>query len=400
MKIKKYIAPTLSAGQKKIAAELGGDAIVLSSRSVKDPKSGKNMYEIVAAIDDAAKPINKTEASPKRSPASRPEIDFAPKRQAAVEQPDENERGEFLETAGEIYNEIGALKSMMSEALESIKYKYSGALNPAISEVYKQMRKEGFSDDFSLSVAGRLSESDINLKDKNTLFDNARKLILDGVNFYPQLEKKGERVVAAFVGTTGCGKTTTLVKLAIVAKLVMSADVLIISADTYKVGGAEQLQTFAQVSGIPFRAVYSPEELETVVKQEFQRDFIFIDTTGRSQNDPKQLEYVREHIEKAKSDAVFLVQSCATSPEVFADIIEKFEPFKPNALVLTKFDEVSSVGAIVESLIKNKEPVAYFTNGQRIPDDVEPASVEELAKSILNIETEKKDEDSDAKKET
>ena len=166
--------------------------------------------------------------------------------------------------------------------------------------------------------------------------------------------------------------------------MLFKANVLIISSDTYKVGGTDQLQTFASIAGIPFEVAYNSQELRQIVKQEkSKRDIILIDTVGRSQRDKKMLLELSAYREAALPDITYLVQSATVNEHTFLDVMDKFSILSPDALILTKIDEAVSLGALIGILRKQTLPLAYFTTGQSIPDDIEPADVERIGTHII-----------------
>ena len=47
--------------------------------------------------------------------------------------------------------------------------------------------------------------------------------------------------------------------------------------------------------------------------------------------------------------------------------------FQPDYLLFTKLDETGSQGAILSAALEAGKPLSFFTNGQNIPEDIEPA---------------------------
>ena len=87
--------------------------------------------------------------------------------------------------------------------------------------------------------------------------------------------------------------------------------------------------------------------------------------------------------EAAMPDITYLVQSATVNEHTFIDVLDKFSVLSPDALIITKIDEAVSLGAMVSILRKKSLPLAYFTTGQTIPDDIEPADIERIASHIL-----------------
>jgi flagellar biosynthesis protein FlhF len=372
MRIKKYIADSLREGKSRIIKEMGDDAIILSTRNIQDPKdAGKTLVEIVAAIDNTpAKP------SPSKLPVMRERI-------SETGASTSKEQADFLAQARQLYDEIDGIKESLKVIEESVKYKNSSVFSPIYDKIYKRLIDADFSEKFALNIAGNLS-SDENINTMEEAVRKARYLITKDITTVQPLEKGESCKNVLFFGPTGAGKTLSLVKLAIVSKLVLNANTLIVSADMHKVSGAEQLETYASIASIPFKAVYSAEELQNVVSQESFRDIILIDSTGRSPKNEKGLEELEDIASSIFFTNRFLVQSATVSKASFAATLKHFSKLKPDALILTKIDEAETLGNIIEQIKERSLPLAYFTTGQQIPDDIEPAERDYLSKIVLD----------------
>ena len=371
MKIKKFTAPTLQEGKLLIKKELGEEAVVLSTRTVRNKETGNNMIEIVAAVDDTAK----------RALAGRLRAGTAT-RLGMKSAAEEESSKKMLENTSQIFEEIAALKDMIGDVSDYVKYRFSGSLGPVFGKVFSELIKADISEDYAQEIIGRLSAEKLGY-DFDSAYKRARKILTENIDILPPVKKFDKRKIAAFIGPTGSGKTTTLVKLAIVLKLIIEADVMLVSADIHKVGGIDQLQSYASIAGIPFKAAYTPEEVGVLINSEQQRDFILIDTTGRPHNNKEQLKEIGEMLDSAECDFLYLVESSTSGLSTLKESIKNYKTLKPNALILTKIDETASMGNVIEALRKESLPIAYFTNGQKIPDDIEPATTDFLGEIVL-----------------
>lgn len=88
-------------------------------------------------------------------------------------------------------------------------------------------------------------------------------------------ECKKQNKVIALVGPTGVGKTTTIAKLALIAKIIHKLDVGLMSIDTYRLGAVDQLKSFADVSHTDFLVAYEPGEIPALMKN-LQRRILFL----------------------------------------------------------------------------------------------------------------------------
>jgi flagellar biosynthesis protein FlhF len=305
MKIRKFIVSNLTEAKSKIRAELGENAVLLSSRTIILPNTHEERLEIVAGLDEV--PI-KPYSEPQKS-VSKPQTSTA---QPLTPNSHLN-----------ILAEISGLKDTISQLSEAVKYKHSNSLSPVFSDLYKLLMDEEFTEDEALKVVGKLS-SMYNHVNIESIIGKTKQLILENIRFVDHLSNLKSPTTAIFLGATGCGKTTSLIKLAVVAKLVHNYKVLIISTDTYKVSGAEQLQTFASLANIPFLTAYSPDELSSILKKETNFDLILIDTTGRSPNNNEHLEQINSFVKASNPGIRFLVVNANSSMRSLKLIIEKF----------------------------------------------------------------------------
>ncbi|MBE2188015.1 MAG: hypothetical protein IAE98_00985, partial [Candidatus Kapabacteria bacterium] len=239
-----------------------------------------------------------------------------------------------------------------------------------------------FNESTSKAILAAMNEFK-NYNDVNEALIEARKIISSGIIVHPPLNKSNISQTCIFLGPTGSGKTSTLVKLSLIAKLIYKADVMIISTDTYKVGGAEQLETLASIASIHYKTVYTAADLKELIIQESKRDFIFVDTAGKNFKDKAHIESLREFIAAGKFSQIYLVLSGNHSSKFYESAYESFGKLTPSSLIITKIDESDSLGSLYSILNENMLPISYITTGQQIPDDIEPADKLLLTKLIL-----------------
>ncbi len=374
MKIKKYTEKSFNDGKKKILQELGEDAIILSTRTVQD-KDGNPVVEIVAAIDE--KEIQKQQAKrPVKEKLSG--LDNLLK-MTGQPKPEENRVKNYQDQ--DIYGEVLKIKSEINDLKEILKYKFSSSLNENFSKVYKVLIDSGLSEKQSLKLISDVSSSDPNMSIDDAL-NAIRNIFLSEIKINSTIRNK-EKQVISFVGVTGSGKTLTLIKLAIISKLIWSKKVMIISSDTKKIGGADQLETYAAISSIPFKKVDSPKEIKKIVTDNEEFDIIFLDTSGLNQKNQKDLFEVMDFVKAAKSNRVILVQNSATNQKTMRDIIEKFIPLGITDLILSKVDEAESIGEVLSIIMEYKIPLSFLTYGQSVPDDIAPISKNKLGQFAI-----------------
>ncbi len=194
-----------------------------------------------------------------------------------------------------------------------------------------------------------------------------------------------EQRVFSFIGPTGVGKTTTIAKIASDAILTKNLRVGLINLDTYRIGASDQLATYAKILNAPFRYATNIEELERVISEFKPMDLILVDTTGRSQKDNENLVEMKKLLDGVNNSKSIMVLSSTTRDQELYDILNRFRIFKPHSLVFSKLDECTVYGCVYNIAVKTGLPLAYFTVGQRVPEDIETASPERVVDLILDI---------------
>lgn len=197
-----------------------------------------------------------------------------------------------------------------------------------------------------------------------------------------RLKKNGTKIVA-LVGPTGVGKTTTIAKLAAQYTMGRKAKVALVTIDTFRVGAVEQLKTYSRIMGVPLEVASTPKELEAALSRHQDKDLVLIDTVGRSPRDSEMLEGLRTMLDSTYSIETHLCVAATTREREIKSIVESFGALAPTRLLVTKLDESCSFGAIVNLQTEKKLTLSYFTRGQRVPEDIEPASGRKVAELIL-----------------
>ncbi len=207
--------------------------------------------------------------------------------------------------------------------------------------------------------------------------------VTETVKFEPDPLDRHERIILAVIGATGVGKTTTIAKLAACMSLHKRRRVELITLDTYRIAAVKQLKTYAEIIGAGCHVARSVLEMESILSRISPDADVFIDTTGKSPHDlADQCEisdYLSRHTEIKKCLAV----QATTHPLDGLAAIGKFEMYGADCLALTKTDETLRPGAMLELAAECSLPLVYFTTGQRVPEDLQPATPANFVSRIL-----------------
>ena len=301
------------------------------------------------------------------------------KRQKAEAPPAKSEEERQRETIEELQSELAQMKAMLVQVVSKEKTPED---EMSLQQVLKQQEVESdIIDDVVLQLPAEAILAD---KDTPLALEGLTKYLADNVQMADGLELKSrKRKIAALLGPTGVGKTTTLAKIAAQCVLEKGVSTAFITADTYRISAVEQLKTYADILGLPIAIVYTPDELKEAIQKFRQKQLILIDTAGRSQHNRRQMAELKEFLAVNQNIEKYLVLSATTKNEDAKDILDKFSGCKPDKVIFTKTDETKSLGIILNILRRKEMRLSYLTNGQSVPDDIVPAEAGKLAKLFL-----------------
>ncbi|MEZ6233682.1 MAG: flagellar biosynthesis protein FlhF [Phycisphaerales bacterium] len=194
----------------------------------------------------------------------------------------------------------------------------------------------------------------------------------------------GRPLTLALVGPTGVGKTTTIAKLAAALKLRHAKKVGLVTSDTYRIAAVEQLRTYANIIGLPLKIAHSPEDMAAACESHADCDVILVDTAGRSQHDADRLDELRRQRDAAQPHQTHLVLAANACESVLLRAAERFRALQPDRLLITKLDEAVAFGPVVNVATRIGLGLSFVTTGQEVPDHIERARAERLARMVLD----------------
>ena len=290
-----------------------------------------------------------------------------------------NDISEKDEEIKDLQNQLEEMKSMLMEMSRN------KGKEDAVPTLQSAMQAQEVTDRVMQDMISKLNGTEIlaprnSLKAVSALEKFIRKAIrvANGITLYSNRPK-----VVALIGPTGVGKTTTLAKIAARFVLEQGARVALITADTYRISAVEQLKTYSDILGLPLEIVYNPDALKKAIDKHKDKQLILIDTAGRSQYNEYQMKELSGLLSIDADIEKHLVMSATTKTSDGMELLENFSICQPDRVIFTKVDETGTHGIILNILHRRKVALSYVTNGQSVPDDIEPASVERLAELLL-----------------
>ena len=403
MLVKRYHANDMQQAMDTVIRELGSDAVILNSRKVR-LKGLKNLfkkpvYEVMVAYDPANIP-----SARKRSSGRGKSI--AERGQEAQDAAATGGGGAGIRADGPGAGQSGAAKSgnLSSEQLErldkridtidamlssfvdkfsfvkrDITYDYPDEVQNLLQKMIENQVRE----ELAHSLA-RETEHMLKTQPGTNADEILEHLLLEQLGRpEPILHKKFTQKVILVLGPTGVGKTTTIVKLAADFSVNQKKKVGLINTDTYRIGAQEQLQTYADILGIPLHVIYQNEELEKAMESMSDRDVIFVDTAGKRPGDDQHREDILNIIRILKPEDVLLCLAATTGFASIKEMVDTYGFVDEYRLLVTKLDETKYRGPLLNISWYTQKPLAYATTGQNVPDDIEIVNVTSIANDII-----------------
>ncbi|HEU4965128.1 MAG TPA: flagellar biosynthesis protein FlhF [Bacilli bacterium] len=262
--------------------------------------------------------------------------------------------------------------------------------NPMLPEAVTRVREQLLDRELDQEAVDELIErgirhfqqvQEIDEQEFRLILTNFIKEELDQLE--PPSQLQPETRIAAFIGPTGVGKTTTIAKLAAEQVLTKGKKVGLITTDTYRIAAVEQLRTYANILNVPLEVCYSPEDVKRALDKFDDRDLIFVDTAGRNYGNELNVKELNSYLQVLQPDETYLVLALTTKPSDLNRIVSNFAQVMIDKLLFTKADETEAYGAIYNLTARHKIPLSYLTIGQNVPDDIETVSTGKLSSLIV-----------------
>lgn len=400
MIIKKFQGKTENEAVEAAKKELGKNIVIMNVKDVK--KKGifrffhPHTVEVTVALEEENEkyaPVKKEET---REPDASGKVVYPSAREGfsgrniVVEDLDTEKRENSL-----LEEKLDSLHSLLEQQLqkpeeektEEEEEETESELEKFMKLLYNTMIDNEVSEKYANQI---IDEIEKNVK-PNMPFDYAlanvyQKMILKfGKPMLITPSQNGPKMIF-FIGPTGVGKTTTIAKIASKYIVEEKKKIVLITSDTFRIGAAEQLRTYAGILEVPFRVVYTPEEIEQAIKDFSTYDYIFVDTSGHSYQNKEQQQYTEDilhSVDDLVEKEIFLVLSATTKFRDLIRIVDTYTQFTDYKLIFTKLDETDTVGNLLNIKLHTGAALSYITCGQNVPDDMEEFNPQKTVKQLL-----------------
>lgn len=287
-------------------------------------------------------------------------------------------------------NEILNLRTMIQtfqQAPQKTVASHAGAANGVsfeLSGIYSKLTQAGVSEENTIRLLNLAKQELREMVGKPSMVEGyiAKHMMSE----LKVSEPTDASPVQLFFGTTGSGKSASIIKLASHYVMNQNKKVGILTADTEKVGAVEQLRIYSQILNVPFGVLKKPEDWGAVLESLKNLDYVLIDFPGNTLREMEAIEKLRKMLppDQVPCDRHLVISSTFKDKDAF-EIAERYRIAKPTDMIFTKLDEAISHGLIYNFQKRFDLPLFSFGTGPALPEDFEFASKERVIDLIFRI---------------
>ncbi len=412
MNIKRFFGKNSKLALAQVRESLGDDAIILSNRAVTGGNeimafSADDMETIATSADTQvslnAEAIENSRISSlealfqKRIQSDNERIKHSPIDETAiannkhamdVEAALAQTQAQAKEVNAQIASmmlEIRNMRSVIEAQLAEISWGATQQREPIKSNILGTMLTAGFSSGLSKQLADHIPDKQNETEAKKWVASVLVKNLQAMSAEEEMLDKGG---IFAIIGPTGVGKTTTTAKLA--ARYVMkhgTDKIGLITTDSYRVGGHEQLRIYGKILGVMVHSVKDEADLKIALNELKGKHTILIDTVGVSQRDKMVSDQVAMLSDQRLNIQKLLCLNSTNTGDTLLDVIRAYRGQGLAGCIMTKIDEAITVGNVIDVMVREKLKLFYVTNGQRVPEDLHLANKPQLIHRAFQCDT-------------
>ncbi len=337
MRLKSFYAKTVTEAMQMVRETLGEDAIIVATR---EERGGKTV-RVTAAVEHADR-YEDEEIAPRRAPAFEP----------GVAMPDEKPDS-WNQYQEEDDNDENAVVEQLTDVM----------LRHAVPEdITDQV--------ISCATVLGLPRADASLT-----------AALEHLFAFKPLPQKPTKTVHMLVGPPGAGKTLATAKLA--ARAVLNGHrPAVISTDTIRAGGIEQLSAFTKLMRIELQKANTPKDLRTALEAIRGADHIFVDTAGLNPFDPNEMKELARFIAAGDIEPVLVMPSAYDADES-GEIARIYATLGVRSILPTRLDIARRLGGLLSAAHHGTLIFSDASNTPKVADGLISLSPQRLTNLLL-----------------
>jgi flagellar biosynthesis protein FlhF len=286
-----------------------------------------------------------------------------------------------------VMSELASIRGMMEEQFAGLMWGERQRRSPIQGSLSKQLFAAGFSAQLVKMVIDRLPA----VESEAAGMEWIQSVLESNLPVLEDEEALMERGgVFALMGPTGVGKTTTTAKLA--ARCVMrfgASRVALLTTDSYRIGGHEQLRIFGKILGVSVHAVRDGADLQLALTELKNKHIVLIDTIGMSQRDRAVTDQIAMLCGAGRPVQRLLLLSATNHGDTLNEVVQAYQSAPDKApltgCILTKLDEATNLGGALDTVLRYKLPVYYVSTGQKVPENLYVATRRFLIRSAFCV---------------
>ncbi|MCI5050384.1 MAG: hypothetical protein MRY32_08690 [Rickettsiales bacterium] len=205
---------------------------------------------------------------------------------------------------------------------------------------------------------------------------------------FEPLNLKFETLRVILVGPHGVGKTNTAAKIA--AKLVVdNRDVKVISADTNRAAGNEQLSAFANILGVELKVARSRAALKEIIKNTPSTTSIIVDSAGCNPYDFQDLKALGEFASLQDLEPI-LVCAAGTDAGEAEEIASVFSFLDIERMLITRADCARRFGGILSAATAGDYSLCHFTSSSKVMGEFYTLDAISLSELFMQYQRDRK----------
>ncbi len=400
MIIKKFTAKTEKEALDSAKRELGESVVVMNVKDVKAKGLFSflkpHMVEVTVALEEESEKYTAAVSAINNVIASSQTKEV---QQTPVQEPVPVKENNVSKESSAIEEKLDSLQSLLEQQLQKPEE------DKEVKEEKEEKKEEETEiDKFMKLLHNTMLDNEVDEKYAKDIIDEIEQINKPNMPFDYALANIYQKMILKFgmpssiapaqngikmvffIGPTGVGKTTTIAKIASNFRVDQKKKVALLTADTYRIAAAEQLRTYANILEVPFRIIYTVEEIEKAMEDFKGYDYILVDTAGHSHQNTTQKESMGNLIHSVDDKVekeVYLVLSATTKYRDLISIADSYKEMADYKLIFTKLDETTTLGNLLNLRLYTNADMSYVTYGQNVPDDIEEFNPQSTVKQLL-----------------
>lgn len=348
MRLKTFNAKTMSEAMKLVRQTLGDEAVIIAT---KEDNGGKSV-QVTAAIEQ-------TDTLPDPYPegyetsASRPNFEVQTQNTPKFSNDQPPTEDEWLQ-----YDEEEEFEGQLTEELTDVMLRHV-VPNDVMDSILSTAAMTGLGNAHSALAAA-----------------------MDHLFSFVPLPQKSPRKALMLVGPPGAGKTLMIAKMATQAVL-NDLSVAVITTDTVRAGGVEQLQAFTKLLKIPLHKAKTKEQLNAHLQSQQGHDLILIDTAGTNPHDPDDMARIAR-LSDAGTIEPILALTAGIDADESSEIARSFALLGVQRMLATRLDVARRLGGLLAAAHKGGMTFCDASFTPKVTNGIFQMSPSKLSEFLIN----------------